>query len=205
MGPDEERYSYASRTGVLPISWDEYFAICKGLARAVAPFRPDLILGIIRGGMYPATLLSHLLRYPELYAIRVTSRYQDEIVHDRPVWVVRPPDAVAGKKVLVVDEIAGQGLTLAMATNEVARMGAQEVRSAVMYAHQRGKEVPDYIGIISDELILNPWDREILRDGQFQPHPEYLGAFAQQGLEEPQFLHRIEERPPQKQPADARM
>src|SRR5690242_9002594 len=98
------RYSYEWRQGVLPISWEDYFAICKGLAKAVAPFQPDLILGIIRGGMYAATLLSHLLR-AELYAIRVTSRLKDIVVHEQPVWMVRPPELVRDATVLIVDEI----------------------------------------------------------------------------------------------------
>src|SRR5690348_16162516 len=129
-----ERYSCAWRKGVLPISWNDYFAMCKGLARAVETFEPEIILGIARGGLYPATLLSHLLRI-ELYTIRLSSRYRDVVVRDRPVWSVRPPEIVAGKKVLIVDEISSQGLTLSMATEEVGRMGARAVRSAVMYAH----------------------------------------------------------------------
>jgi hypothetical protein len=43
--------------------------------------------------------------------------------------------------------------------------------------------VPDYIGLISDALLLNPWDREVLRDGAFQFHPEYVAALAHQGVE----------------------
>jgi hypothetical protein len=52
-----------------------------------------------------------------------------------------------------------------------------------MYAHTWGAGIPDYIGLISDALLLNPWDREILRDGRFQFHPEYVEALALQGLE----------------------
>jgi hypothetical protein len=37
--------------------------------------------------------------------------------------------------------------------------------------------------LISDALILNPWDREIWKDGLFQFHPEYVEALRQQGLE----------------------
>jgi uncharacterized protein len=192
------RYSYAWRQGVLPISWEDYFAICKGLAQAVAPFQPDLILGIIRGGMYPATLLSHLLR-AELCAIRISSRYKDEIVRDKPTWLVKPPEDVAGRKVLILDEISSQGLTLAMARDEVIALGAREVRTAVMYAHERGKEIPDYAGIISDALILNPWDREIFKDCEFMPHPEYVNAFEQQGISPaPPFLLEIPARGPEK-------
>jgi hypothetical protein len=53
----------------------------------------------------------------------------------------------------------------------------------VLYAHSWGAAVPDYIGLITDALILNPWDREILRDEEFQFHPEYVDALAQQGVE----------------------
>lgn len=52
-----------------------------------------------------------------------------------------------------------------------------------MYAHTWGVSIPDYIGLITDALLLNPWDREILRDGRFQFHPEYVEALAHQGVD----------------------
>jgi hypoxanthine phosphoribosyltransferase len=189
MGEDDQSrfYSYASRRGVLPVSWEDFVAICKGLALAVAPFEPDVILGVARGGLYPATLLSHLLQ-AELYPIRVTSRFKDAVVYDQPIWLVGPPTTVAEQKVLIVDEICSEGRTIVMVQDELRRLGAGEVRSAVLYAHEWGAEVPDYIGIISDALILNPWDREIVRNGSFVPHPEYVHAFRQQGIEPPTSL-----------------
>jgi adenine/guanine phosphoribosyltransferase-like PRPP-binding protein len=62
-------YAYDNRQGVLPISWEDFFSLCKGLALAVAPYQPEVILGIARGGLYPAILLSHLLQ-AEFYPIR---------------------------------------------------------------------------------------------------------------------------------------
>jgi hypothetical protein len=32
-------------------------------------------------------------------------------------------------------------------------------------------------------MLLNPWDREVLRDGEFRFNPEYAEALRQQGLE----------------------
>jgi hypothetical protein len=61
-------------------------------------------------------------------------------------------------------------------------LGAEAVRSAVLYGHSPAVAVPDYIGLVTDALILNPWDREILVDGAFQFHPEYVAALAEQGL-----------------------
>ncbi|GAC1398951.1 MAG: hypothetical protein NVSMB52_12500 [Chloroflexota bacterium] len=177
-------YSYENRQGVLPISWEDFTGLCKGLALAIAPFQPDVILGVARGGLYPATFLSHVLR-AEMYPIRITRRFQDEVVYEQPTWLVRPPDCVAGAKVLIVDEICDSGGTLTKIQDEVSRLRAAETRTAVMYSHLSGRTIPDYIGIISDALIINPWDREIVSGGKFAPHPEYLHAFRQQGIDSP--------------------
>ena len=174
-------YSYEKRKGVLPISWEDYFGLCKGLALAISTYNPEIILGVARGGLYAATLLSHMLQ-AELYTVRITRRFKDQVVYDKPVWIVKPPSIVKDQRVLIVDEVCGAGQTLIMIKEEVERLGAREIRSAVLYAHEQGKDIPDYIGIISDELILNPWDREIIREGQFVLHPEYVHALAQQGM-----------------------
>ena len=175
-------YWYEKRKGVLPISWEDYFGLCKGLALAISPYDPEIILGVARGGLYAATLLSHMLQ-AELYTIRITRRFKDQVVYDNPVWVVKPPSIVKDQRVLIVDEICGAGQTLTMIKEEVGRLGAREMRSAVLYAHEQGKDIPDYIGIISDALIINPWDREIIREGKFVVHPEYVHALTQQGME----------------------
>lgn len=181
-------YDYENRQGTLPISWNDFHGICRALAKAVSTYKPDLILPIGRGGYYPGTLISHLLR-AEVYPIRLSRRVGDVVVHEAPQWIVRPPEQVKDQRVLVVDEISSTGETLKMVKAELLRMGAKEVRSAVMYAHSWGTENADYIGIITDALIMNPWDREICQDGEIIPHPEYVSALAEQGIaSDPWFL-----------------
>ena len=175
-------YDYANRQGLLPIDWHAFHGLCKGLARAVAPFDPQIILAVGRGGFYPGTLIAHLLR-AEIYPVRLSRRVRDEVQFETPQWMVRPPEAVRDQRVLVVDEISSTGETLRLVEEEVAGLGAAAMRSAVLYAHTWGADVPDYIGLISDALILNPWDREILDRGRFVFHPEYVDALAEQGIE----------------------
>lgn len=175
-----ENYDYARREGVQPISWRDFHGLCRALAEAAAPWQPEIILGVARGGLYPATLISHVLQV-ELYPIRLTRRVRDVRTFERPQWRVEPPEEVSGQRVLVVDEISGSGETLTMVKERALALGAAEVRSAVMYAHTWGVDVPDYIGLISDALLINPWDREVFVDGAFRLHPEYVDALAQQG------------------------
>jgi len=193
-------YDYSTRKGIHPISWDDFHGLCKGLALAVAPFDPEIILAVGRGGFYPGTLIAHLLR-AEIYPVRLSRRVNDVVRYEHPQWLVRPPELVKDRRVLVVDEISSTGETLTLVKAEVERLGAADIRSAVLYAHTWGTSAPDYIGLITDALILNPWDREILEGGQFAVHPEYAEALKQQGVEpDPSLLIGAAAAPIVKQP-----
>jgi len=175
-------YDYSKRKGIRPVSWEDFHGLCKALAAAASCFEPEIVLPVGRGGYYPGTLISHMLQV-EVYPVRLSRRVNDIVKHESPQWIVELSAAVAGKRVLVVDEICSTGETIQLVKEKAASQGASLVRSAVLYAHTWGVSLPDYIGLISDELILNPWDREIYRDGKFHFHPEYVEALAQQGLE----------------------
>jgi hypothetical protein len=174
-------YGYENREGVLPVSWELFHAICKSLARAAAPYRPELILAVGRGGYYPGALLGHMLRV-ELFPVRLSRRVADIKTFQHPRWLLPPPASLRNQRLLIVDEISGSGETIGMVREVATALGAASIRSAVLYAHSSGVTIPDYIGIISDALILNPWDREIYVDGRFQWHPEYVQAMSHQEL-----------------------
>ena len=186
-------YDYSGRTGVHPISWEDFHGICKSLAVAVSRFQPEIILPIGRGGYYPGTLLAHLLQI-EVYPVRVSRRVNDIVKHTSPQWIMEPPPGIAHHRVLVVDEICDSGETIMIVKEKALTLGASLVKSAVLYAHTKAVRVPDYIGIITDALLLNPWDREILLEGEFHFHPEYVEALAHQSTEaEPEMLIRATE------------
>jgi len=174
-------YDYSNRAGVRPISWDDFHGLVKALAVAVASWRPEVVLPVLRGGAYPGALLAHILQV-EVYPVRLTRRQDDVVVRESPLWLVEPPVAVAGRRVLVVDEMCSTGETLRLVRERALALGAAGARTATLYAHTWGADAVDYTGLITDELVLNPWDREIYRDGAFQFHPEYVSALAEQGL-----------------------
>jgi hypothetical protein len=161
--------------GIRPVSWNDFYAVCKGLALAISHYDPEIILGVARGGLYPGTLLAHMLQR-EFFPIRLTRRVNDVKMLEHPVWLIKPTVSIHRLRVLIVDEFSGTGETLQMAREEVLKLGASQARSAVLYSQPAGQDIPDYIGVITDELILNPWDREILRYGEFIMHPEYAYA-----------------------------
>jgi len=175
-------YDYTTREGVLPVSWEEFHGICKALAVAAATWRTDLVLAVGRGGYYPGSLIAHMLQL-DIYPVRLSRRVNDVVKFSDPQWIVEPPSSVRGRNVLVVDEMCSSGQTLTMVKSRADALDARQTRTAVLYAHTWGISVPDAIGIITDALVLNPWDREILRGGRFIFHPEYADALRQQGAE----------------------
>jgi hypoxanthine phosphoribosyltransferase len=174
-------YDYENRVGMRRISWTDFHGLCKGLVVAISSFQPEIILPIGRGGYYPGTLIAHLLQV-ELFPIRLSRRVDDIVTYQSPKWLVMPPKTVKNRRVLIVDEICSTGETISIVKEKVTAMGAQAIRSAVLYAHRKGASVPDYIGLITDALLLNPWDREIWKNGTFQFNPEYVNALQQQGM-----------------------
>ena len=174
-------YDYSTREGVRPISWNDFHGLVKALAVAVAPWRPEIILPVLRGGAYPGALLAQILQV-DVYPVRLSRRENDVVVHESPRWLVEPPPVVAGRRVLVVDEMCSTGETLTLVRQRALALGAAETRAAVLYAHTWGASVADYIGLITDELVMNPWDREVFTDGAFRFHPEYDQALARQAL-----------------------
>ena len=178
----QNSYDYSTRTGVHPISWEDFHGICKALALSISHFQPEVIVPIGRGGYYPGTLLAHLLQV-EIYPVRVSRRINDIVKFKEPQWIVTSPEEIAHHRVVVVDEICDTGETIIKVKEKCLALGASIVKSAVLYAHTKAVHVPDYVGIITDELLLNPWDREVFRNGGFHFNPEYAEALVHQGLE----------------------
>lgn len=72
-------------------------------------WRPDYIVGITRGGLTPANMISQYLDVP-METLKVSLR-DDNTGPESNLWMAE--DAFAGKKILLVDDINDSGATLA--------------------------------------------------------------------------------------------
>jgi hypoxanthine phosphoribosyltransferase len=68
---------------------------------------PDYVVGITRGGLLPAALISQYLNVP-METLKVSLRDGNEQEHN--CWM--PEDAAKGKNILIVDDINDSGATL---------------------------------------------------------------------------------------------
>ena len=172
---DMKSYDYKTRQGIREITWNDFHKMCKKLAGKISKSDFDLIIGVARAGLYPAVLIAGMLR-KEIYPIRVTRRENDQIKYQEPVWKVNIPNVVNGKRVIIIDEIADSGSTLSKISQRLKNKGANSVETVVLVTHSWSKPKPNHYILESDELIIFPWDKDILVDDKWVLHPELKEA-----------------------------
>ncbi|MBI5481459.1 MAG: hypothetical protein HY906_21555 [Deltaproteobacteria bacterium] len=168
---------YARRSGVLQVSWEKFGELCGELAVASARYQPEAVVGIARGGWLPATVLACMLRC-DLYPMRLSRREGGRVVHDTPLILLPPPAQVAGRRVLLLDDIADTGVTLSLGLRALKRAGAAEIHTAALVAHSWAAPQPEIVGLATDAFVVTPWDREVVQDGVLVPHPDLAAALA---------------------------
>lgn len=172
-------YDYAHRKGVEEISWKRFGELSRELTEQLADAKIDIVIGIARAGLFPATAVACMLRR-ELCPVRVTRRVNDVVRYESPIWRVDVPATVAGQRVAVIDEVADTGETLAIVAARALERGARRVWTLGLVAHSWANPQPDFTALISDALIIFPWDKEVYTDATWQMHPEIIEAIRAQ-------------------------
>ncbi len=163
-------YDYERRIGFHEASWDDFDRLTAKLTEALADAGVEAVVGIGRGGLFPASQIAGALRR-ELYPVRVSRRVDDRVVRETPEWVVPVVDRVAGRTVAVVDDVADSGETLALVRERVEGLGAARVVTAALFAHSWSEPRPDVVGMDTDAFVVLPWDRTIFTEGEWRRHP----------------------------------
>ena len=150
----------------LHLSWKDVEKLAEELADKISrDYEPDIIVGILRGGVTVAHLLSDFLGFRVIYPIGCNS-YVD-VAKRFSVRVYSPLalGSLSGKRVLLVDDVADEGLTLkAVVEQELAPKNPQEVRIATLHMKPWCKFKPDYCVEVTDAWIVYPWEkREVVR------------------------------------------
>jgi hypoxanthine phosphoribosyltransferase len=169
------------------ISWERFHELARELAFAIhrARFRPELIIAIGRGGYMPARIISDYLDVYDLTEIRIEHYHA---IHMQQLARVRYPltAAIAGKRVLLVDDVSDSGDTFEAAIAHLREHG-EPARLATAVLHH--KRVSSYrADFFAEEIsewhwITYPWAvmedlRSFLHD--MEPPPVTVEEFAHQ-------------------------
>ena len=110
-----------------------------------------LVLCVMRGAVVFSGQLLPQLRFPlELDYVEAT-RYGAATAGGEISWRMAPGPAVAGRTVLVLDDILDEGRTLAAIRDKLVDMGASRVLIAVLSEKETGRAKPvtaDFTGVM---------------------------------------------------------
>ena len=128
---------------------------------AATDFRPDILLGIARGGLVPAGALAYALDCKNLFTISVEFYTGVDARLDVPVMLPPFLDArdLDAAKVLVVDDVADTGKTLEL-VHEFCSGHVAEARTAVLYEKPQSIIKADFAWRRTDRWINFPWSSE---------------------------------------------
>ena len=123
--------------------------IAAEITRVLAEDYP-LVLSVMGGAVVFTGQLLPLLRFPLDYDYLHLTRYGNATTGGRIEWKVFPLEAVAGRVVLVVDDILDEGYTMAEIRTRILAAGARRCYCAVFADKDIGRSKPiaaDFVGL----------------------------------------------------------
>ncbi|ROS78454.1 phosphoribosyltransferase [Cellulomonas sp. PhB143] len=145
------------------LTWDTFGRAARELAEQVVAsgFVPEVVVAVARGGLLPGGAVAYALGTKGVGTLNV--EFYTDIGQTLADPRVLPPlmdtSELPGARVLVVDDVADSGRTLALVMEMLATQGA-EARSAVLYTKPRSIVRPDYSWRNTDLWITFPWSAE---------------------------------------------
>jgi hypoxanthine phosphoribosyltransferase len=143
------------------MDWNLFYNLSRKVAKKIngSAYKPDLIVGLARGGWVLARILCDLIGVKDLVSLKVEH------------WgVTATPDGKAklkypfkvdlnGKKVLIVDDITDTGESMRVAVEYIKSLNPSEVRTAALRHITSSKFKPDYFGEEMDwRWVIFPWN-----------------------------------------------
>jgi len=181
-----------TRTRFETPTWNETYTMLLRQADKIrrSRFKPDVILGVSRGGLIPARLHSDLLENPCLTSAR-TECYHGPGKSKEPPMLTQPVSmSLDGKKVLVVDDVADTGRSLKLVTKHVLEKSAEEVMVATLYRKPWSMVKPDYCEKQTELWVVFPWElketvRRTFENRGKKSVPELASDLCEAGLPKP--------------------
>jgi uncharacterized protein len=161
-------------TEVFELSWEVFGELCRALAlRVYRDYDPDIVVGIATAGVIPAAVIADILQV-DFFSMKISRRADGQQVRAAPMLMSTAPVQASGKRVLLVDEITTSGDTMRIALAALRDVVPEEIRTATCFCRPGGY-TPDFHALATDDLVVFPWDRQIIEEGQFVVHPTYRG------------------------------
>lgn len=141
------------------LSWDDIVKASFEVSMKVkeSGFKVETIVGVLRGGIIPATLIADVLGVADLGVLDIKFYQAPGVRRDKPFLRQPLTLPIHSRNVLIVDDVSDTGLTLQLALSVIKHYAPREARSATLYVKPWTKLIPDYYAEITEEWLVFPW------------------------------------------------
>jgi len=155
----------AARTEYEVPSWNQIYEMILNQAQKIQldGYKPDIIVGIARGGLVPSRILADLLETRDFAIITIEYYTGINAKNKEPILKQCLHTQLTGKKVLLVDDVSDGGRSLQLAKKHLEDQCAKEIKIATIYCKPGTITMPDYFEKETSHWIVFPWEaRETL-------------------------------------------
>ncbi len=154
------------------VGWSEYGRLTEMLAKKVAESRErfDLAVGIARGGVPVAMVVSDRLGL-RLDFVKARS-YSGIAKRSRTTILQGTTEKVGGRRVLLVDDLVDEGVTMATVARRLAKSRPAALKTAVLFKKPWSTTHPDFFVEETEDWVVFPFEThevESLRKAEARP------------------------------------
>ena len=147
-------------------SWQDLDQLTFKVAQAVnaSQQKIDTVVALAKGAWPMSRSLVDYLGVNELVSLGVKFYSGINQRLAKPQVYQKLPVSVAGKNVLLFDDVADSGESLIFASQYLLDQGAASVTTATLFFKERSAITPDYYGALTDAWIIFPFEiREMMQ------------------------------------------
>jgi len=144
-------------------NWEYIYDLCRSVSNQVKAdeFEPDVVVALARGGWFAGRCICDFLGLDDLTSLKMEHYVGTAQKTGEPeIRYPMPEGSVAGKDVLVIDDIADTGGSISRAHEYVTERGPGEVRTATLQLLGTSEFEPDFVGERLEEWawVVYPWN-----------------------------------------------
>ncbi len=143
------------------MDWNLFYDLARQVAKKVnnSGYKPDMIVGLARGGWVLARVLCDLIGVKDLVSLKV-EHWGVTATPDGKAKLKYPLNVdLTEKNVLVVDDITDTGESMHVTVEYLKSLKPSEIKTAALRHITSSKFMPDYFGEeISWRWVIFPWN-----------------------------------------------
>ncbi len=144
------------------VSWRDIERWAIDVSKRVDEYKPEIIIGLTRGGWIPARIMCDFLIEKNLCSIK-TEHWGITARKDKKARLAQELNVnIRGKRVLVVDDITDTGMSMELALEHVKSKGPRAIKSATLLHIEGARVEPDYYSVFVPKdrwtWFIFPWN-----------------------------------------------